>query len=64
MKTKGELLFEDGKAFFRMYTKDGKFKDYKFSAHDVTIEITDPFVKMVDIDEEGGYIQYTEDIKK
>lgn len=62
MKTKGELLFEDGKAFFRVYTKDGQFKDYEFSANDVTIEIADPFVRMVDVDEEGGYIDYTDEV--
>ena len=60
MKLKGELLFEDCEAFFRVYTKDGEFKDYRFAAMDVSIEINDAFVRLVDVDEDGGYIDYTD----
>lgn len=60
MKLKGELLFEDDNVFFRIYTKDGEFKDYTFSAMDVSIEINDAFVRLVDVDEDGGYIDYTD----
>jgi hypothetical protein len=63
MRIKGQLINTiDGEWLFRVYSRDGNFKDYGLMANDMSIVIDDNSLKIVDIDEETGYIDYTDKV--
>ena len=60
MKIKGELLITIDGPIFRTYTVDGNFIDYDIKCQDLSITIDDDSLKLVQIDEETGYIDYSD----
>jgi hypothetical protein len=68
VKAKGSkgYLYSDleGGFFFRIYDKKDKnqFVDYKIQMDDIEILIIDDFAELAQIDEESGFLQYTDEV--